>query len=62
MFYQSAVNAHHSKELLRQRVMGEEVELCRVWGEGRVGGRGIVEPGTQRQMLSKQLHIILYPL
>lgn len=42
--------------------MGEEVELRGVWGEGRVGGRGIVEPGTQRQMLSEQLHVILYPL
>lgn len=42
--------------------MGEEVKLCGVWGEGRVGGRGIVEPRTQRQVLSKQLHVILYPL
>lgn len=52
----------HSEELLRQGIMGEEVKLCGVWGEGRVGGRGIVEPRTQRQVLSKQLHVILYPL
>lgn len=62
--YTSALNlkAHHAKELLRQRIMGEEVELCGVWGQSRVGGRGIVEPRPQRQMLSKQLHIVLYPL
>lgn len=42
--------------------MGQEVELCGVWGECRVGGRRIVKPSTQRQMLAKQLNIILYPL
>lgn len=42
--------------------MGEEVKLCGVWGEGRVGGRRIVEPRTQREVLSEQLNIILYPL
>lgn len=36
----------HSEELLWQGVMGEEVELRGVWGEGRVGGRGIVESST----------------
>lgn len=54
--------AHHSKELLWQGVMGEEVKLCGVWGESRVGSGGIVEPRTQGQVLSKQLHVILYPL
>lgn len=44
--------AHHSKELLWQRIMGEEVELCGVRGEGGVGSRGVVEPRAQRQMLS----------
>lgn len=52
----------HSEELLRQGVMGEEVELCGVWREGRVGGGRIVEPSTQRKVLSKQLHVVLYPL
>lgn len=52
----------HSKELLWQGVVGEEMELSGVWSEGRVGGRGVVEPSTQRQVLSKELHIILYPL
>lgn len=52
----------HSKELLWQRVMGEEVELCGVRSEGRVGGGRIVEPGTQREVLPEQLHVILYPL
>lgn len=42
--------------------MGEEVKLGGVWGQGGVGGGGIVESRTQGQMLSKQLHIILYPL
>lgn len=42
--------------------MGEEVQLCGVRGEGRVGGGRIVEPRTQRQMLSQQLHVVLYPL
>lgn len=54
--------AHHSKELLRQGVMGEEVKLCGVWGQRRVGGGGVVEPSAQRQVLSKQLHVVLYPL
>lgn len=56
------VFAHHSKELLWQGIVGEEVKLCGVWGQGWVGGRGIVEPSTQRQVLSKQLHVVLYPL
>lgn len=54
--------AYHSKKLLRQRVMGQEVELCGVLGECWVGGRWIVEPGAQRQVFSEQLHVILYPL
>lgn len=52
----------HSEELLWQRVMRQEVKLGGVWCEGRVGGGRIVEPSTQRQVLSKQFHIILYPL
>lgn len=42
--------------------MGEEVELCGVWCEGRVGGGRIVEPSTQREVFSEQLHVILNPL
>lgn len=56
------VGVGHSKELLWQGVMGEKVKLCGVWSEGRVSGRWVVEAGTQRQVLSQQLHIILYPL
>lgn len=54
--------AHHSEKLLRQRVVREEVKLRGVLGECRMGGRWIVESSTQRQVFSKQLHIILYPL
>lgn len=54
--------AHHSEELLWQRVMRQEVELCGVWCECRVGGGGIVEPCPQRQVFPQQLNIILYPL
>lgn len=42
--------------------MGEEVKLCGVWCEGRVGGGRIVEPSTQGQVFSEQLHVVLYPL
>lgn len=42
--------------------MGEEVKLGGVWREGGVGGGGVVEARTQRQMFSEQLHVILYPL
>lgn len=52
----------HSKELLWQRVMGEEVQLGGVGGEDRVGGRRVVKPGAQREVLAEQLHVILYPL
>lgn len=52
----------HSEELLWQGVMGEEVKLGGVWREGGVGGGGVVETRTQRQMFSEQLHVILYPL
>lgn len=38
------------------------MKLGGVWCEGRVGGRRIVEPSTQRQVFSKKLHIVLYPL
>jgi len=54
--------AHHSEEFLWQRIVGEKVKLGGVWCEGRVGGRRIVEPSTQRQVFSKKLHIVLYPL
>lgn len=54
--------AHHSEKLLRQRVMGEEVKLCGVLGESRVGCRWIVETSAQRQVFSQQLYVILYPL
>lgn len=55
-------DAYHSKKLLRQRVMGQEVELGGVLGECWVGGRWVVEPGAQRQVFSEQFHVILYPL
>lgn len=42
--------------------MGQEVKLCGVWREGRVGGRRIVKPSAEREVLSKKLYIILYPL
>lgn len=42
--------------------MGEEVKLGGVWSEGGVGGGRIVEPGTQRQVFSEELHFVLYPL
>lgn len=54
--------AHHSEELLRQRVVGEKVKLRGVLGECGVGGRGVVEPSPQRQVLPQQLHVVLYPL
>lgn len=54
--------AHHSKELLWQGLVGEEVERRRVRGQGWVCGGGVVEPTTQRKMLPQQLHIVLYPL
>lgn len=54
--------AHHSEELLWQRVVREEVELSGVWREGGVGGRRIVETRAQRKVFSEQLHVILYPL
>lgn len=53
---------HHSKELLGQGFMGEELQ----WG-----GRGqrtkiprmrIVKPSTYRQVFPQQLQLILYPL
>lgn len=54
--------AHHSEELLWQRVVGQEVKLRGVRREGGVGGGRIVESGAQRQVLSEQLHVVLYPL
>lgn len=54
--------AHHAEELLRQGVVREEVELSGVRCESRVGGRRVVETGTQRQVFSQQLHVVLYPL
>lgn len=42
--------------------MGEEVELSGVLGESRMGGGRVVEASTQGQVLSQQLHVILYPL
>lgn len=54
--------AHHAEELLRQGVVGEEVELGGVRCQSRVSGRRVVETGAQRQVFPQQLHVILYPL
>ena len=52
-------STHHAEELLRQRVVGQEVELGGMRGEGGVGRRGVVEPRPQGQVVAQQLHLVL---